>query len=74
MSEIDRARALAQSEFNQHEADYTRLQGIVNMVLHAMEFHAAQMSRWQVFLGNLVEVEPINDPIPAQRAQGLEDA
>lgn len=66
MDETDRTRALAQSEFEQHEANYDRLQGIVNMVLTSMEFHAAQMALWQTYLADLAIDTPDN-VVPFQR-------
>lgn len=67
MSDKDKQRTLAQAEFVRHEAEYTRLQRLADLIIGDMEYHSRQMETWNEYLGSLVTEQLVAVPMQSER-------
>ncbi len=54
-----------------HEAEYTRLQKLADIILTDMEYHSRQMETWNEYLGSLVTEQIVAVPARPERHLSL---
>lgn len=62
----EKLRVIAQSEFIEHERQYSRLQGMVDTFITQMEYHARQMNNWNEYLASLSLNAVVEAPVASR--------